>query len=181
VLAAGLFGDWPKRIEWVGIAIGFLGVALLMSDGNLQAAPIGVMAQSIGLAFWAVGTAVSRHVELPSGGMGNAAEMLMGGAILMVMSVIRGERIVGPIAPQAAVAWVYLVTIGSLLAFSAYMHVVKNVRPAMASSYAYINPVVAIALGALIANEQTTPVALIAVGVIIVGVAFMSLVRGRAS
>lgn len=178
VLATGLFGQWPRRAEWLGIAVGFAGVALLAFDGNLRAQPIGVIAQVIAIMSWSLGTALSRKLDLPKGSMGNAVEMVCGGAILLGMSALRQEQVPASFEPQAIAAWVYLVTFGSLLAYSAYMHVLKHVRPAMASSYAYVNPVVALALGYL-AGERVAPIAFVAVGVILAGVVIMSVVQAK--
>ena len=177
---AGLFGQWPNRTEWLGIAIGFLGVAALSLDDNLQTNPIGAIAILIAAGSWAFGSIFSRRVSLPSGAMGFAAEMLTGGGFILLLGLIRGERISAAPTTQAWAAWVYLVFIGSLLAFSAYMYLLDRVRPAVATSYAYVNPMVAVVLGSLLADEHITPFGLVGMAVILFSVGIITLGRRRA-
>ena len=154
-LFAGLFGDWPSKREWIGIAIGFSGVALLAGGGNFVAHPIGVLAVLGAVASWTFGSVLAqKRMRLPSGAMGFASEMLMGGLSLVVIAMLRGENFVlRPTAP-ALYAWIYLVIAGSLAAFSAYMYLLTRVTNALASSYAYVNPLIAVVLGASFAAES---------------------------
>jgi len=178
---AGLLGQWPTRSEWVGILIGFLGVALLTLDENLKTNPIGAISLLIAAASWAFGSMLSRRISLPKGPMGFAAEMLAGGSILILAGLIRGERIDMAPTTEAVLAWIYLVFFGSLLAFSAYMYLLGRVRPALATSYAYINPMVAVTLGFLFAEEQITPFALIGMAVILSSVGIISFAQKQRS
>jgi len=178
-IASGLLlRQWPQRLEWIGIAVGFAGVALLGLDGHLQAQPLALVSQLVAINCWAVGSALGRTLALPKGIMGNAAEMLCGSVILAVMTLVRHESLPTTFEPQAIAAWVYLVTFGSILAYTAYMHVLRNLRPAMASSYAYVNPIVAIALGYLF-GERIAPVAFLAIGVVLTGVVIVSIVQAK--
>ena len=177
----GLFGSWPTRIEWLGITVGFLGVAALSLDDNLQANPIGAIAILMAAASWAFGSILSQRLSLPSGPMGFAAEMLAGGGFLIVLGTLRGERISAVPSTQAALAWIYLVFIGSLVAFSAYMYLLARVRPALATSYAYVNPMVAVLLGSALADEQITVYGLIGMAVILTSVGVISFGRSRES
>jgi drug/metabolite transporter (DMT)-like permease len=176
---SGLFGEWPNRTEWLGIVIGLLGVGALSLDDNLQANPIGAIAILIAAASWAFGSIFSRRVSLPSGSMGFAAEMLTGGGFILLLGLIRGERISSEPTTQAWIAWIYLVFIGSLLAFSAYMYLLKRVRPAVATSYAYVNPMVAVLLGSRLAGEIITPIGLIGMAVILFSVGIITWGRRR--
>lgn len=176
-LALGLFREWPSRGEWLGIAVGLVGVVLLTADGALQGSVIGVAFQLAGLTLWALGSAFGRRLHVPKGAMGHAAEMLVGGAVCFIIAAFKGEALDRPILPESMLALVYLTVIGSMLAFSAYMIVIRNLRPALASSYAYVNPVVAIALGVAMRGEVITPNQLIAVGVIFVALVVMTLAR----
>ena len=180
VLMAGVINKtWPKRLEWLGIAVGLAGVALLAFDGDLRANPFNVLIQLFALTCWATGSALSSKLKLAEGAMGSASEMLAGGGILFVVSIVRGDRLPAQLAPEAIGAWVYLVVFGSVIAYSAYMHVLKHARPALATSYSYINPIVAVALGFIVLNEKISPIAFVSAGFIITGVLLMSVVRSR--
>jgi drug/metabolite transporter (DMT)-like permease len=176
---AGIFGEWPNRREWLGIAIGFMGVAALSRDDSFQANPIGAVAILVAAASWAFGSMLSRRVSLPSGPMGFASEMLTGGGFILLLGLFRGERLPAEPTTQAWVAWVYLVFIGSLLAFSAYMYLLDRVRPTVATSYAYVNPMVAVVLGSVVAGEQITSFGLIGMAVILFSVGIITLGRKR--
>jgi len=178
IMSSGL-GQRPTRLEWIGIIIGFGGVILLNLEGDLRANPLGAAAMMLAPICWALGSVLSRRLSLPAGPIGTAAEMLMGGLVLMVMSQGRGEQ-VASVTPGAFWAWFYLVTFGSLIAFSAYMHLIRTVRPALATSYAYVNPIVALLLGVALAGETITGVGLLGIGVILAGVVLITFLRQRA-
>jgi drug/metabolite transporter (DMT)-like permease len=96
--------------------------------------------------------------------------MLCGGAVLMLISLATGEQFHGPPQPLAAAAWAYLVVFGSLVAFSAYLYLLANASPALASSYAFVNPVIALFLGVSVGSEAVTGGEWLACGVILAGV-----------
>ena len=178
-LFAGLWGQWPRRIEWVGLAIGFAGVGLLNLEGSLRASPAGSIALGVATVSWAFGSMWSRHLDLPDGMMAAAAEMLAGGALLLVASAVSGEAIPLSIAARPLLAWIYLLTFGSLVGFSAYLYLLRHTRPAVATSYAYVNPIIAMALGVWLAGERITATEWLAVPVILGSVALVVAVRGR--
>lgn len=177
VLWAAPVAGLPKRVEWLGIGVGFVGVAMLMFDKTFQAQPQGLLLQFSAMTCWAIGSALGRKLILPAGAMANAIEMLMGGAVCMLISFARSEPLPTSFEPVAVWSLIYLITFGSILSYTAYMHVLRNVRPALASSYAFINPIVGITAGYLIAGETVAPIALVSVGIIITGVVLMTLVR----
>jgi drug/metabolite transporter (DMT)-like permease len=177
---SGLNGQWPSRLEWLGILIGFTGVVLLNLEGEMRANPLGALAMLLAPIFWATGSVLSRRLQLPEGAMGTAAEMLTGGPVLMLMSLLSREQ-PGAVSAGAFGAWFYLVTFGSLIAFSAYMYLIRTVRPALAISYAYVNPVVALGLGMALLNERITPVGLAGIAVIVVGVICLTVIRAPQS
>lgn len=153
-LWAGMFGDWPRRREWAGILAGFAGAALLASGGEFAAEPVGVIALTGAVACWTFGSVLSqKKLSLAPGAMGFASEMLIGGAFLLGMGWLQGEAFAMSYDPRALLAWGYLVVAGSLAAFSAYMYLLSKVSPALASSYAYVNPVIAVLLGVWLADE----------------------------
>jgi drug/metabolite transporter (DMT)-like permease len=168
-----LWGDRPHRREWVGVALGLFGVGVLSLEGNLQANPLGVALMIFAPAAWGLGSVWSKHLDMPKGAMANAAEMFIGGAILVVLGLLRGERILTPPTLNASLAMIYLITFGSLVTLTAYMYLLKTVSPALATSYALVNPALALLLGALV-GEQITGSALIALPIILTGVAFVA-------
>lgn len=178
-LFAGLWGRWPSRIEWVGLAVGFAGVVLLNLGSDLRAQPAGAIALVLAPMAWALGSIWSRYLPRPAGMMATAAQMLAGGALLCAVSLAAGERMPGVPGERALWAIVYLTVVGSLVGYSAYVYVLGRVRPALATSYAYVNPIVAVALGAGFAGERVTGVGIIALVVILAGVGLVVLARER--
>jgi drug/metabolite transporter (DMT)-like permease len=179
VLFSGFFGKWPTRIEWVGIAIGFAGVLLLTVQGELRGQPLGAIALLIGMLSWAFGSVLGREkLDLPGGAMTSASEMLTGGPMLLVAGLLRGEQISTPIAPEAMAGFVFLF-FAAIVGFTSYNLVLRKLRPALASSYSYVNPVVALILGVWLLGETVTPLSLVAIGIIIAGVAFITLAKRK--
>lgn len=176
---SGLLGQWPTRLEWAGILIGLVGVLVLNLEGDLRASPAGAVILALAPVCWALGSLLSRRVNLPPGAMSTAAEMLMGGLLLSAISVMGGERLTHTPTPAAIGAWVYLVVFGSIVAFSAYMYLIRTVRPALALSYTYVNPIVALLLGVMLAHESISLLGLGAIAVMLAGVIFISLARER--
>jgi drug/metabolite transporter (DMT)-like permease len=178
-LFGGLYGQWPRRMEWLGLGVGFAGVILLNFGGGMAAAPLGAAALVVAAAAWAFGSVWSRRRDMPPAAMNTAAQMLTGGAILVVGALLAGERL--PTAPtmSATLAVVYLGVFGSIVAFSAYLYLLNTVRPALATSYAYVNPPVAVLFGAVLAGEAVHPLDLVAMAVILGGVALIALARER--
>ena len=102
--------------------------------------------------------------------MGFASEMLCGGVVLMGVSLALGEQPAWPAQPLAIAAWLYLVVFGSLIAFSAYLYLLANASPATATSYAFVNPLIALFLGVAFAGETVTGGEWVACGVVLAGV-----------
>ena len=150
----GLFGDWPTRLQWVGIAAGFMGALLLASGSEFSANPVGVLALIGAISCWTLGSVLSqKKLKLAPGAMGFASEMLAGGIFLTIAAWLSGEDFSAPLSGNALLSWLYLITAGSLVAFSAYMYLLSKVPHALASSYAYVNPVIAVILGSLFGGE----------------------------
>ncbi len=178
-LFIGLMGRWPKRIEWWGLGLGFVGVILLNLTNGVWANPIGAVALLLAPICWALGSALSSRVTLPAGLMASAVQMVMGGVFLLALGLLLGERMRGIPTVQASLSMVFLIFFGSLIAFSAYGYLLRNVRPALATSYAYVNPAVAVGLGVVFAGEHITLIGVLAMAVILVGVGLVSLGRDR--
>ena len=172
-LFAGLFGQWPSRRDALGLAVGFIGVILLNLGAEMRASPAGALALLAAPAAWAFGSVWSRGRDLPPPWMNTAAQMLAGGLVLCAISALLGEA--PPRAPgtQAMSALVYLIVFGSFLGFGAYIYLLHHVRPALATSYAYVNPPIAVLFGVLFAGETTHAQDVLAMLVIIAGVAII--------
>jgi drug/metabolite transporter (DMT)-like permease len=170
VLFSGIWGRWPGRFEWVGLALGLAGIVLLNLEGDLRASPAGAVALIIAAASWAFGSAWSGSLPLPKGLMASAVEMAAGGLLLIAASLVIGEKIDVMPSARAVTALTYLIVFGSLVGFSSYVYLLNRVRPALATSYAYVNPVIAVILGIWFAGERITGTGVLAMTVILAGV-----------
>ncbi|WP_029047008.1 EamA family transporter [Cupriavidus sp. amp6] len=174
---AACFGQRPKWYEYVAITIGSAGILVLTAGAEFRVSTGGVVALMLAVASWSFGSQLVRRLELPQGGAAFAMEMLIGGVVLMVLSALRQEpwpASLSSISEQAGWAWVYLVVAGSLVAFSAYMYLVATVSQTLSTSYVYVNPPVALAMGAWLGGEQIAPQTLYAVVLILLALAVLS-------
>ena len=167
---AAMRGQKPNRMEWIGLGIGFLGVLWLNAGSSLTASPVGLVALLVASLAWSFGSIWSRSRDLPSPFMASAAQMLCGGVAMCIVGAAIGERFHGLPSAHALAAFAYLIVFGSIVGFSAYIWLLHHVRPALAGSYAYVNPAIAVALGAWLAHERFGAHELVAMGVILLGV-----------
>lgn len=166
-LFSGLQGQWPGRAEQVGLAVGFAGLVLLNLKGNLQAHPLALAGLVLSPASWAFASLWMRRLPTAPGLQGTAVQMLCGGLVLLGVALVRGERLEAMPGPRALGAFFYLLVFGSLIAFSAYTWLLRNARPAVATSYAYINPAVAVLLGVALGGESLSALSLVAMAAIL--------------
>jgi drug/metabolite transporter (DMT)-like permease len=177
-----LFGQRPTRLEFVGMAVGVAGVLMLVGGASFSASPAGITSIAGAVTAWSLGSVLSTtKLPLARGPTGFASEMLCGGAVLMAVSLALGEHAVTPVAPLAIASWLYLVVFGSLIAFSAYLYLLGHASPAVATSYAFVNPVIALLLGVLLGGERVTSGEWIACGVILAGVVLVFRGKSRSS
>ncbi|WNP36181.1 drug/metabolite exporter YedA [Enterobacter kobei] len=169
------FGIQTRKLEWLGIAIGLSGIVLLNSGGNLSGNPVGAVMILIGSLSWAFGSVYGSRIALPVGMMAGAIEMLAAGIVLLAASWITGESLTTLPTLSGFLAVGYLAIFGSIIAISAYMYLIRNTTPAVATSYAYVNPVVAVLLGTTFAGEVLSPVEWLALGIIILAVVLVTL------
>lgn len=180
VLLAQVDGTERKigKKVWTGIILGFAGVALLIGPdafhNRLSLLPaMGALASAL---LWAVGTGYTRKVSLPSSKVLSAAmQMICGGALLLIAGFASGERI----HPQQLTilslgSLAYLIVFGSIVAFTVYTWLVPVTSPSMLSTYAYVNPIIAVFLGWAVAGETLGLRTLMATGVIVAGVILVS-------
>ncbi|MGF6557285.1 drug/metabolite transporter (DMT)-like permease [Pseudomonas sp. S30_BP2TU TE3576] len=179
LLCGYFWGARNTRLEWAGIVLGLIGIAMLNLGSNLQSSPLGAALLIFAAATWTFGSVWSKHLPLPQGAMASAVEMLVGGVVLLIGSAVSGEHLekVPPIEGWAALA--YLTVFGSIIAFNAYMYLLKHVRPAAATSYAYVNPAVAVLLGIVFVGETIGIEEALAMLVIISAVVLIGLPQWR--
>jgi drug/metabolite transporter (DMT)-like permease len=174
-----LWGVVPSRLELAGIVVGLIGVLMLTQGAGFQASPAGLAAIATACVAWSLGSVLSqRSLPLAPGATGFASEMLCGGAVLLVLSLLSGERPQWPPQPAAVAAWFYLVVFGSLIAFNAYMLLLARASAGLASSYTFVNPVIAMLLGVAVLGEVVSGYEWLAAGVVLIGVVLM--LRGAA-
>ncbi len=172
------FGVKPTRVELVGMLVGTVGVVMLVRGEAFTASPAGLVAITIACLSWSLGSVLSQQrFPLAPGAMGFASEMLCGSVLLLVISSAVGERPQWPPQPLAACSWIYLIVFGSLLAFNAYMVLLGRVSAALASSYTFVNPVIALALGVWLGGEVVTAFEWGAAAVSTAGVVLLALGR----
>ena len=179
LLCGYFWGARNTRLEWAGVVLGIIGIAMLNMGSNLQSSPTGAALLIFAAAAWAFGSVWSKHLPLPQGAMASAAEMLIAGAVLLVLSAVSGEHLQAMPPLEGWLALAYLIFFGSIIAFNAYMYLLKNVRPAAATSYAYVNPAVAVLLGIVFVGETIGIEEALAMLVIISAVVLIGLPQWR--
>lgn len=171
--------QWLSPVALIGLGLGFGGVALLVGPGaGLSLAAIVVVFTSLA---WAAASLYSRDSAQPSNALqGAAMQMLAGGALLGVVGLATGElsKLHAPSAASVG-AIAYLVVVGSIIGFTAYMWLLRNTRMSLVGTYAFVNPIVAVLLGWLFNNEALTVRTAIAGLVIVLGVALIVLAPTR--
>jgi drug/metabolite transporter (DMT)-like permease len=173
VLMRRASGESIARVTLLGVVVGFCGVALLLlPGGGGHSEPLGFFLVVIASLSWATGSFASSRVTLPSNPfLSTALQMMCGGLLMLVVGLVIGETAdlhSDAFDTDAVLAWAYLVVFGSLVAFTAYVWLLQNARISKVATYAYVNPVIAILLGALILSEDIT-LTILAGAVIIVG------------
>ena len=180
-LFLSLRGERPSRLEWLGLGIGFVGVLWINAGSSLTGSTKGMIALLVATLAWSFGSVWSRGRDLPAPFMGAAAQMLCGGAVMLVVGLLIGERFTAMPTAKGTLAVAYLIGAGSIVAFSAYIWLLHNVRTTLAGSYAYVNPVIAVLLGAWLASEHFSAQDFGAMAVVLCGVVAITLGKGRAA
>jgi drug/metabolite transporter (DMT)-like permease len=186
VLDRVIFGRRLPPLVIVGLVIGFGGVAFLIgAPGPGRLKLVGALFAIAAPICWATGSVFTRHVRLPARPLVAASmEMLWAGLFFTVASLVSGElgRLhLQSISLTSAIALLYLITFGSLVGFSAYVWLLRAAPLSLVSTYAYVNPVVAVILGALFIGEALTLRTAVAGGIILAAVALIVVARNRAT
>ncbi len=172
-------GERPRGLTWLGVLVGFAGIAAIsLPRGGIDGVQAwGVVVILAATLFWAAGSYYSPRLGLPAGAMvATAYEMLTGGAIMTAVAFVIGEAGEFNAAAVPAEGWValaYLVVVGSIIGYTAYIFALGNAPLSVVGTYAYVNPVVAVALGALILDEPVTAVVLGGGLLVVAGVALV--------
>jgi drug/metabolite transporter (DMT)-like permease len=180
-------GPRPTPLILAGFGLGTAGMYVLVGPSSLTTGPQltagPVIALLVACASWALGSLYSRRADVPkSAFLATATQMLCGGAAQIVGGLLVGEGArVDPaaITLRSWLSWVYLVTFGSLLAFSCYVWLLRHASPARVSTYAYVNPIIAVFLGAMLGGEVVTLRMLLAAGLIVCAVLLITMSAQR--
>ncbi|MEH1012682.1 EamA family transporter [Micromonospora sp. CPCC 206060] len=179
VLLRMVTGDRPGLLSLLGVAVGLLGLVLLVlpSDGPGAVPVAGALTVTAGAASWALGSFLSGRISMPADPfVATVYEMFAGAAALALIAALRGEPARFDPAAVSARSWLalgYLVLAGSLVAFTAYVWLLHHAPVSLVATYAYVNPAVAVALGALLAAEPVTAQVIAGGAVIVFGVALV--------
>jgi drug/metabolite transporter (DMT)-like permease len=174
----------PAAGFWA-VLVGFAGVALLLRPGEQSgdATVLGLAACVGAAAMWATGSFASPRLQLPRDPLVSTGwQMLLGGLVCVAAGLVLGEAPevdFAAFSTRSVVALAYLVVFGSWVAFTAYAWLLQNAPISKVSTYAYVNPVVAIVLGWLILDEVITPVTLVGAAIIVVSVALVVRIENR--
>jgi drug/metabolite transporter (DMT)-like permease len=182
-------GSRPSAQVVLGLVLGIAGLFFLIGPDSLMGGGridlLGTAVIMIGCFSWAAGSIYSRHGTLPrSPFLSTAMQMLVGGAGLLVVGMLHGELAgidASGFSARSIGGWAYLIVFGSIVAFTAYVWLLRVSTPARVSTYAYVNPIVAVLLGWALADEALTVRMLIAAAVIVSGVALITLAPSRAA
>jgi drug/metabolite transporter (DMT)-like permease len=178
VLINRALGHRARPLEWLGVFLGVLGVGLIQQHGGGLGDPLGFAIVLGGALAWAVASVILPRLAMPPPLTSTAIQMLGGGAISLLIGGGLGERLGAKPDTTVLLAMAYLVLAGSLLGYTAYLWLLRHTRPAVATSFFCVNPVVALALGAAWAGESLTPATLAGAAIVVVAVGLV-LLGGR--
>jgi drug/metabolite transporter (DMT)-like permease len=182
---AGLFsvlrGQHPSRGEWAGLLLGFAGIVWLNAGTEINGSLVGALAVLLAPIAWSWGSIWSRGRDLPPPFVSAAWQMLLGSVGAAIVGQGLGERLAWPPAAEPTFALFYLVLAGSILGFTAYIWLLHHVRPALATSYAYVNPPIAVLIGVWLGGEHVNAHGIGAMVVILSAVVLITLSKSRAT
>lgn len=189
-LFRAMTGDKPAKITWIGIAVGFIGVAILLKPGQVTAVAHSDASKLwfwmavilFGNFSWALATFLAPRFSTPKNTfISTFYEMFFAGIILVVVGLISGESL-SHMADATATGWfalLYLSVFGSIIGYSAYVWLVANAPLSLTATYAYVNPVVAVFLGVVFIHEEFHITELLGAIIVVVGVVLVVSVEGR--
>jgi drug/metabolite transporter (DMT)-like permease len=175
-------GTFPGTVVLGGLALGFVGIILLASPDHAALNLAGVAMVLVAAFAWAFGSLYAKDAPSASPTFAVGAQLLSGGVIQLVISLASGELPrfdLSQVTATSVVAMVYLAIVSSVIAYTAFVWLMKVSDPAKVATYAYVNPVVAVFLGWLLANEPLTPRTLASAGIIIASVVIINVYKGK--
>jgi drug/metabolite transporter (DMT)-like permease len=180
-------GGRPNKQIVIGLVLGFIGIGLLIGPGQLFGTAtfdsLSMFILLLAPILWSFGSLYSRRAKLPDNiFMSTSMEMLAGGLLLLIAGLLTGEAAdlnIAEISRQSIIAMLYLTVFGSIIALTAYVWLLKTVHPSRASTYTYVNPIIAIILGWLILSEPLTSLMILAMAIIILAVVLITTSREK--
>jgi drug/metabolite transporter (DMT)-like permease len=180
-------GTRPRAAVAAGVIMGLIGLFVLVGrdtiSGRSGVDALGATVLVAASMSWALGSVYNRHGARPdSAAMSTALQMLGGSVALLASGLALGETRsldVSAISAASWLGWIYLVTFGAIVGFTAYIYLLRNVSPARAATYAYVNPIVAVILGWAVGGEVVTSRTVLAAAIILGGVAMITVAHGR--
>lgn len=152
-----LGGERVPFTSWIGLALGVVGALLLALEGDFSATWLGALLAFAAPLAWSVGSYASRKLSLPAPAMASAAQWLVGGALgLLVAPWFEPVSSLAQVSAKSWAAWGYLLVFGTLLTLNAYLWLLQNTSPALAGSYSFVNPAVALVVGVALGGELLT-------------------------
>ncbi len=179
-------GTRPTLVTVLGLLIGFVGVLLLVNPGNIAVAnlnPLAPIMSVLAAGAWAAGALYARTATLPENGfISTGMQLLTGGVMIMGLSIFTGDAAtlnVSQISLTSVIAMAHLTIMSSVVTFTAFGYLMKHVAPAKVTTYAYVNPIIAMFLGWALANEPITAIKIIAAAIILSGVVLITAYGSR--
>ena len=170
-LFAKIGGERVPMRGWMGVLLGVLGASLLLLDGNLTSTPLGTSLALLSPVCWAAGSYCVRRLSMPPMATASGLQWLSGGmAGLLAGLVLEADKVSGlwgAASLASLAAWTYLLLFGTLLTYTAYLWLVRNVSAPLAGSGSFVNPVIAVAIGGYLAGEQLDVLSFVAVPIIL--------------
>ncbi|MCO5109919.1 MAG: EamA family transporter [Burkholderiaceae bacterium] len=180
-------GEKVPATSWAGLALGVVGALLLALEGDFSASGWGALLAFGAPLCWSIGSYASRRLSLPPPAMASAAQWLVGGMMGLVVALwFEPVQQLGHASARSWLAWGYLLVMGTLVALNAYLWLLQNTSAALAGSYSFVNPAVALLAGVALGGERLTgwvfaalPLMGAALALILYGAALAGLWRGR--
>ena len=150
-------GERVPFASWIGLALGVVGALLLALEGDFSATWLGALLAFGAPLAWSVGSYASRKLSLPAPAMASAAQWFAGGAMGLVVALwFEPVQQLGHVSARSWLAWSYLLVMGTLVALNAYLWLLQNTSAALAGSYSFVNPAVALLAGVALGGERLT-------------------------
>jgi drug/metabolite transporter (DMT)-like permease len=170
-------GERVPLTSWIGLVLGAAGALLLALEGDFSTTLLGTLCAFGAPLAWSLGSYASRRLALPPPAMASAAQWLLGGLLGVVVAWLwepSARTVVWQqISLASVLAWLYLVVMGTMVTLNAYLWLLKNTSAALAGSYSFVNPVVALCVGVLLGGEQLTGWVFVAMPVILLALALI--------